>query len=68
MKYFVGIVVATAIGVGPVLAEQAPSQETKIKALKCAYYLNGNSFRGWGSIDLTRVDLDRCVKAANGGT
>ena len=38
---------------------QIPDEATKIRALKRAYELNGNSMVGWGrgSIDLSKEDL-----------
>jgi hypothetical protein len=43
--------------VQPVLAQE-PDEATKIKALKRAYELNGNSMVRWGSIDLSKENLD----------
>jgi hypothetical protein len=40
---------------------QVPDEETKIKALKKAYELNGNSMVRWGSIDMSKIDLDAHV-------
>jgi hypothetical protein len=54
----------------PAAAQQVPDQATKIKALKCAYFLNGNSFRlspdgrMHPMIDVSGEDLDHCVPAA----
>jgi hypothetical protein len=45
-------------------------EATKLKALKCAYYLNGNSFglRSDGmpatGIDVSKIDLDLCLAKA----
>jgi hypothetical protein len=38
---------------------QIPDEDTKIRALKRAYEINGNSMVGWGrgSIDLSHEDL-----------
>ena len=47
----------SAVAQGPVV----PSEEDKVKALKCGYLLNGNSMVG-STIDLTGVDLDECIR------
>jgi hypothetical protein len=47
----------TMLAIQPGLA-QAPDEATKIKALKKAYELNGNSMVRWGSIDLSKYNFD----------
>jgi hypothetical protein len=42
----------------PALAVEAPSEASKILALKLGYLLNGNSMVRWGSIDLTVSGLE----------
>jgi len=37
------------------MAQEAPTEELKIEALKLGYVLNGNSMVRWGSIDLTTI-------------
>jgi len=70
-KIFLTAAALTAIFVG-IVSAQVPSEDVKVKALQCAYYLNGDSFRlsddgrrPFPMIDLSKVDLDRCVAAAS---
>jgi ABC-type antimicrobial peptide transport system permease subunit len=37
------------------MAQEEPSEQLKIEALKLGYQLNGNSMVRWGSIDLTSI-------------
>ena len=37
------------------MAQEEPSEQLKIDALKLGYALNGNSMVRWGSIDLTSI-------------
>lgn len=41
----------------PAFAQEAPSEAVKKQALFRAYYLNGNSMVGWGSIDLSHPNI-----------
>jgi hypothetical protein len=46
---------------------QPPSEETKAKALRCAYMINGTfglgpDERPYPMIDATKLDLDHCVR------
>jgi hypothetical protein len=53
MKIFATLILLL---VGGSALAQEPDEETKIRALKRAYQLNGNSMVRWGSIDLTQED------------
>ena len=48
--------IALALLVTPALAQE-PSEEVKKAALMRAYHLNGDSMAGWGSIDLSKVNV-----------
>jgi hypothetical protein len=37
------------------MAQEEPSEQLKVEALKLGYQLNGNSMVRWGSIDLTSI-------------
>jgi hypothetical protein len=49
-----------------VIQAPVPSEDTKIKALKCAAFINGGSFglasdgRPYAMIDVSKMDLDKC--------
>ena len=48
--------IALALLATPALAQE-PSEEVKKAALMRAYHLNGDSMAGWGSIDLSKIDV-----------
>jgi len=55
--------IAALIIAGCSIAANAHDLDEKIKvcALKRAYELNGNSMVGWGSIDVSKEDLSKCL-------
>ena len=48
--------IALALLVTPALAQE-PTEGVKKAALMRAYHLNGDSMAGWGSIDLSKVNV-----------